>query len=151
MTTFTKLPWRLYRDAPNWVPPLLDEHWAYAAETRGGNTAGAVLSLPDYNFVLSAIGNGRLLPFGWVRALLAKRRINEIRVFALGVKQDFRHTGTAAGLYARTWNTMRAEGIFRMEASWILENNEPMNRAMGALGGDIVKRYRIFGKRLAPG
>jgi len=128
--------------------PLLDERWAYAAETRGGNTAGAALTLPDYNFVLSAIGNGRLLPFGWIRALRAKRNINEIRVFALGVKKDFRHTGTAAGLYAKTWDTMRAEDIYRMEAGWILESNEPMNRAMVALGGDVVKRYRIFGKTL---
>ena len=83
--------------------PLLDERWAYAAETRGGNTAGAALSLPDYNFVLSAIGNGRLLPFGWIRALRAKRHINEIRVFALGVKKDFRHTGTAAGGTHEDW------------------------------------------------
>jgi hypothetical protein len=129
--------------------PLLDERWAYAAETRGGTTAGAALSLPDYNFVLSAIGNGRLLPFGWIRALLARRKIREIRVFALGVKKEFRHTGTAAGLYARTWDTMRSEGIHRIETGWILESNEPMNRAMVALGGDVVKRYRIFGKRLA--
>jgi hypothetical protein len=128
--------------------PLLDERWAYAAETRGGNTAGAALSLPDYNFVLSAIGNGRLLPFGWIRALRAKRHINEIRVFALGVKKDFRHTGTAAGLYARTWDTLRKENIHRMEAGWILESNEPMNRAMIALGGDVVKRYRVFGKTI---
>ena len=76
------------------------------------------------------------------------RKINEIRVFALGVKKDFRHTGTAAGLYARTWDTMRAEDIYRMEAGWILESNEPMNRAMVALGGDVIKRYRVLGKRL---
>jgi hypothetical protein len=128
--------------------PLLDERWAYAAETRGGTTAGAALSLPDYNFVLSAIGNGRLLPFGWVRALLAKRKINEVRVFALGVKKEFRHTGTAAGLYAKTWDTLLEHGIHRIETGWILEQNEPMNRAMVALGGDVVKRYRIFCKAL---
>jgi hypothetical protein len=23
LRTFIKLPWRLYRDSPNWVPPLL--------------------------------------------------------------------------------------------------------------------------------
>ncbi len=128
--------------------PLLDERWAYGAETRGGTTAGAALSLPDYNFVLSAVGNGRLLPFGWIRALRAKRKIKEVRVFALGVKKEFRHTGTAAGLYAKTWNTIRELDIPRLETGWILETNEPMNRAMVAVGGDIIKRYRIFGKRL---
>ena len=31
---------------------------------------------------------------------------------------------------------------------WILETNEPMNRAMEGMGGKIVKRYRIFEKPL---
>ena len=31
-----------------------------------------------------------------------------------------------------------------METGWILETNEPMNRAMEALGGDVVKRYRLY-------
>ena len=32
---------------------------------------------------------------------------------------------------------------------WILETNEAMNRAMEGMGGEIVKRYRIFSKPLA--
>jgi hypothetical protein len=27
---------------------------------------------------------------------------------------------------------------------WILESNEPMNRAMEGMGGTIVQRYRIY-------
>ena len=27
---------------------------------------------------------------------------------------------------------------------WILETNEPMNRAMEGMGGKIVQRYRIY-------
>ena len=34
------------------------------------------------------------------------------------------------------------------ETGWILETNVPMNRGMEAMGGEIVKRYRIFGKDL---
>jgi hypothetical protein len=50
------------------------------------------LSLPDYNQVLCRL-NGRLLPFGWLKALRARRRIDDIRVLALGVKREHRHTG----------------------------------------------------------
>ena len=35
-----------------------------------------------------------------------------------------------------------------METGWILETNEPMNRAMEALGGDVVKRYRLYERRI---
>ena len=27
---------------------------------------------------------------------------------------------------------------------WILEVNEPMNRAMEGMGGKVVKRYRLY-------
>jgi len=34
------------------------------------------------------------------------------------------------------------------EMGWILETNEAMNRGMEAMGGRIVKRYRIFEREL---
>ena len=36
------------------------------------------------------------------------------------------------------------------ETGWILEANTAMNRAMEAMGGDIVKTFRIYEKVLAP-
>ena len=30
---------------------------------------------------------------------------------------------------------------------WILETNKAMNRAMEAMGGQIVKRYRVYERR----
>jgi hypothetical protein len=122
--------------------PLLDEKWAYIAE-RGDETVGVALTLPDYNLVLRHL-HGRLVPFGWARFLRERRRIDEIRVFALGVKRAVRHTGTAAAFYARTWDTCVRVGVKRAETGWILETNEPMNRAMEALAGTVVKRYRVY-------
>ena len=63
---------------------VLDENWAFIAE-RDGETLGTALTLPDINQVLKKM-NGRLLPFGWLRFLLGRRKIDRVRVFALGVK-----------------------------------------------------------------
>jgi hypothetical protein len=30
------------------------------------------------------------------------------------------------------------------EMGWILETNKAMNRAMKAMGGEIVKKYRVY-------
>jgi ribosomal protein S18 acetylase RimI-like enzyme len=127
--------------------PVLDEDFACVAETADGEVAGVSLSLPDYNRVLAKL-NGRLLPLGWAKALLAQRKIDEIRVFALGVKPQFQHTGVAAALYRDVWDACGRRGIRRAETGWILEVNEAMNRAMEALTGRIVKRYRIYERRL---
>jgi GNAT superfamily N-acetyltransferase len=131
------------------LKPVLDEDFACVAETSDGALAGVSLSLPDYNQVLARL-NGRLLPLGWLTALRTRRRIDEIRVFALGVKPEFQHTGVAAALYRDVWDACHRRGIARVETGWILEVNEPMNRAMEALTGRIVKRYRVYERLLEP-
>jgi GNAT superfamily N-acetyltransferase len=124
------------------LKPVLDERYAFVAE-RGDEVVGAALTLPDMNKVLARL-NGRLLPLGWLKILRERRRIDELRVFALGVKHEYRHTGTAAAFYAEHWRECLRRQMVRVETGWILETNKPMNRAMEALGGDIVKRYRLF-------
>lgn len=126
---------------------VLDEEWTFMAE-KDGEVIGAALTLPDVNQVMAKL-NGRLLPFGWLRFLLGKRRIDRLRVFALGVKHDYRHTGVAAGLYLRHLeNAHRPGAIEGGEMGWILETNEPMNRAMEGMGGEVIKRYRLYERAL---
>jgi GNAT superfamily N-acetyltransferase len=127
---------------------VLDEDWTFMAE-KDGEVIGAALTLPDINQVLARM-NGRLLPFGWLKFLLGKRRIDRLRVFALGVKHEYRHSGVAAGLYLRHIETAAIPGqIHWGEMGWILETNGPMNRAMEGMGGEVVKRYRIYEKPLS--
>ena len=126
---------------------ILDPRWAFMAE-RDGEILGAALSLPDINQVTKKM-NGRLLPFGWLRFLLGKRNIDRVRVFALGVKPEYQHTGIAARFYVRHIETAAEVGVTGGEEGWILEVNEPMNRAMEGMGGTIVKRYRLYEKSLA--
>jgi len=126
---------------------VLDEDWAMIAETDDGVTVGAALTLPDINQVLAKM-NGRLLPFGWLRFMLGRRKIDRVRVLALGVKKAYQHTGVAAGLYLKHIETTRPDGVMSGETGWILEVNKPMNRAMEGMGGTIVKRYRIYEKSL---
>jgi GNAT superfamily N-acetyltransferase len=126
---------------------VIDEEWAFMAE-KDGEVIGAALTLPDINQVMAKL-NGRLLPFGWLRFLLGKGKIDQLRVFALGVKNDYRHTGVAAGLYLKHLETAAGPGaISGGDMGWILETNEPMNRAMKGMGGEVVKRYRLFERAL---
>jgi GNAT superfamily N-acetyltransferase len=125
---------------------VLDENWAFIAE-RDGEVLGAALTLPDINQVTKKM-NGRLLPLGWLKFLLGRRRIDRVRVFALGVKPDHQHTGIAARFYVRHIETAAELGVPGGETGWILETNEPMNRAMEGMGGKVVKRYRLYEKAL---
>jgi GNAT superfamily N-acetyltransferase len=123
---------------------ILDERWTFIAE-RDGETLGAALTLPDINQVTKKM-NGRLLPFGWLRFLLGKGKVDRVRVFALGVKPEHQHTGIAAKFYVEHVETAKVTPQKAGDQGWILETNEPMNRAMEGMGGEIVKRYRLYEK-----
>jgi hypothetical protein len=162
MRRFTEVYKEAWADNWGFVPPtdaeiefhakllkqVIDEKWAFVAE-RDGETIGVALTLPDINQVLARMG-GRLLPLGWLRFLRGKPKIDRVRVFALGVKSAYRHTGVAAGLYLKHLEAASPDGVPAGETGWILETNEPMNRAMEGMGGKIVKRYRIYEKALRP-
>jgi GNAT superfamily N-acetyltransferase len=129
------------------LKPLLDEHWAFVAERReDGEVVGAALTLPDYNQVLDRMG-GRVLPAGWLAFLRHRRSIDAVRVFALGVKPGYQHTGIAARFYQMHFDSAEVTPQKHGEMGWILEINRPMNRAMEGMGGSVVSRYRLYERR----
>ena len=126
---------------------VINEDWTFMAE-KDGEVVGAALTLPDINQVMAKL-NGKLLPFGWLKFLLGKGKVDQLRVFALGVKHEYRHTGVAAGLYLRHLEEAAKPGaIGGGEMGWILETNKPMNRAMEGMGGKVVKKYRLYERAL---
>jgi GNAT superfamily N-acetyltransferase len=130
------------------LKPVLDENWAMVAEKKDtGEVVGAALTLPDFNQVLAKM-NGRLLPFGWITALRERKKIDSVRVFALGVKPSYQHTGVAARFYQMHFDAAENTPQKGGEMGWILEINKPMNRAMEGMGGKIVRRYRVYEREL---
>jgi GNAT superfamily N-acetyltransferase len=130
------------------LKPVLDENWAMVAERKDtGEVVGAALTLPDFNQVLAKL-NGRLLPFGWITALRERKNIDSVRVFALGVKPEYQHTGVAARFYQMHFDAAERTPQSGGEMGWILEINKPMNRAMEGMGGKIVRRYRVYEREL---
>lgn len=124
---------------------VFDRNWFMSAR-KDGETVGVAITVPDVNQVLKLM-NGRLLPLGWWRFLRKGKTIDRVRVGFLGVKPEYQHTGTAALFYVEHFDMARATPQTWGEMGWILETNRAMNRGMEAMGGRIVKRYRVFESR----
>jgi len=84
------------------------------------------------------------MPFGWLIFLMARRKIDRVRVFALGVKREYQHTGIAAKFYELHFDSAAKTPQKAGETGWILETNKAMNRGLQAMGGHIVKRWRVY-------
>ena len=126
---------------------VFDRDWFMIAEDAKGKTVGMAISVPDINQVLQRM-NGRVLPLGWWHYLRRKKIISRVRVGFLGVRPAYQHTGVAAGLYAEHFEMAATTPVGGGEMGWILETNKAMNRAMEAMGGRIVKKYRVYERPL---
>ena len=126
-----------------------DKHWAFIAEKEDtGEVVGMAMTFPDINQVLAKM-KGKLLPLGWLYFLRKGKLTDRVRVGFLGVKPEHQHTGVAAKLYVEHFNAAAVRPQTGGEMGWILETNTAMNRGMEAMGGVVVKRYRVYERMLA--
>jgi GNAT superfamily N-acetyltransferase len=152
--------WKLYNAtwARNWgfAPMTREEFLHEAAEMKQilkpdlvligeveGRAVGFALALPNINLALKHAG-GKLFPLGVFKILYHQRLIKELRVIALGVIEEYRTLGVAAGFYAELIRNARRMGYGLSEMSWILEDNVLMNRSLKAMGARKYKTYRIY-------
>jgi len=126
---------------------VIDKDFCLVAEKEGKLIAFA-LCIPDINQIQIKIKKGRLLPTGIFKLLLGKKKINAIRVIALGVTEPYRKMGIEAVFYGQIIKKGIERGFQHAEASWILEDNEMMNRAIQHINGKPYKTYRLYEKQI---
>jgi GNAT superfamily N-acetyltransferase len=123
---------------------VFDKHWFMIAEREDtGEVVGMAITVPDINQVLAKM-NGKFFPTGWWHFLRKGKTMDRVRVGFLGVKPEYQHTGVAAKLYVEHFNAAEHRPQKGGEMGWILETNTAMNRGMEAMGGRVVKRYRVY-------
>jgi len=105
---------------------------------------GFIVAIPDLNQVLSHIKSGKLWPFGILKFLWYKRKINNARILILGVIEEFRNKGIDIILYKKIQENLTTMGIYHAEACYVMENNLKMKSIIEKIGGISVKKYRIY-------
>ena len=114
---------------------------------KEGKTVGFALSLPDINIPLKYNTKGYLLP-GIVRLMWHKKKINLVRIIALGVLPEYLSSGIAGVLFYETAARAKPLGYDFGEAGWVLEDNLQMVRAAEMMKGKPYKNYRVYEKTI---
>ncbi|MFT3933459.1 MAG: hypothetical protein QM726_07595 [Chitinophagaceae bacterium] len=126
---------------------ILDKDFCVVAE-HNGKMVGFSLAIPDVNHILKTIKKGRLFPTGIFKLLFQRKSIKRIRIITLGVVEGYRKMGIETVFYADIIKQVVKKGITEAEASWVLEENFLMNKAIQDINGKPYKKYRIFEKQL---
>jgi GNAT superfamily N-acetyltransferase len=127
--------------------PIVDPDFVISAEVSGTLAACAV-AVPDINQVLKTTG-GVLSPrFLW-RFLRRRRIIDQGRLLLLGVLPEFRNMGLYPVLVSELHRRAAPRSYRRVEFSWVLEDNDNINKPLAAAGVSRYKTYRLYEKDLA--
>lgn len=128
------------------LKPLIHPPWVMFVELDGKPVA-FYLALPDYNLVLNKLG-GSLFPFGWLKFLVLRKKIDRCRTMALGILPEYRRRGFDSLLYSEAVKEAVRLKYDSAEFSWMLEDNLDILKPLEVFGGRIYRRYRIVEKRL---
>ena len=114
---------------------------------KGGEPVGFLGLLPDFNLVLKHM-NGKLNPLTIMKAVYYSRKIKDLRMLLLGTKAEYRNKGVDALLFREAFKGVKRGGYKRVDFSWILEENIPVQRLVEMIGARLYKKYRIYEKKL---
>lgn len=128
----------------NQLKSMADPDFVLIARS-GGEPIGFIISLPDYNQVLKKM-EGRLFPFGFIKFLLYRKKIDGLRLFVMFVVPEFRKKAVSSAMLYRTFENATSKGYFYGEGSTIGETNEVMRRDVEKAGGRLYRIYRIYKK-----
>ncbi len=128
--------------------PVVDPNLIFIAELEDGTPVGVSMALPDLHQALRLSGGGHMWPFGLLKFLWYRRKVDQARLMIMGMVEEYRGRGADAIFYVETARAALARGYKRIEASWILENNTMMNQIIERLGGRRYKTYRIYERPL---
>jgi len=119
--------------------PFIDKDLIYIARS-GDAPIGFVLALPDYNQVLKK-AKGKLLPFGFIKYLWYRNKIDGVRGFAQYVIPRFRNKAVNAAIFQKILLAAEKKKYRYIEGSSINENNIKSRRIFENTG---IKPYRIY-------
>lgn len=130
----------------NMLKKFMDEDLVYIARS-GDEPIGFIAALPDYNQVIKKL-DGKLLPFGFIKFLLYRRKINGARIFTQFVVPKFRNKAVNSAIYYKLMVEGRKKGYVYGEGSTIAEMNRESIRSVEGVGGKLYRVYRILRKNI---
>jgi GNAT superfamily N-acetyltransferase len=134
------------------IKPLIDPDLALIVE-RDGKAVAFGLALPDLNQpLLKAYPNpGFPEPLTLLKLLWhwkVRGNIKWVRAWGVGVLPEFQGQGLESLIFLKLSEATYRKGFEFSEASWLLENNDKVNKSIQMLGGKVYKTYRIYRKTL---
>lgn len=126
--------------------PIIDPEFIKIVR-KNGELAGFIIGLPDLSQGIIA-ARGRLFPFGIFKILREMKRSEKLMLLLGGIKKEFRGLGLDVLMGKKMLDSAKKRKIKIIDSHLILESNLRMRAECERLNGKIVRRFRIYQKKL---
>lgn len=125
---------------------ILNPKFIKVVEASEG-VVGFAIGIPDISDAVRRSG-GRLLPFGILRILRDLKRSKKLLMLLGGVRKSYRGKGLDVLMAAKMLQACMINKMDSIDLHLILENNTRMRAECERIGGEVIKRFRIYQKDL---
>lgn len=125
---------------------ILDPKFIKVVEGKDG-LIGFAGGIRDISEGIKRAG-GKLLPFGIFRILLESRRSKKLLMLLGGVKKEYRGKGIDVLMAIKMLQSCIEHNMELIDLHLVLEDNFKMRGECERIGGQVIKRFRIYQKDL---
>jgi hypothetical protein len=108
---------------------------------------GFAIGMPDISLGIRK-AKGKLFPFGIFKILRESRRSKKLQMLLGGVKKSYRGQGVDVLMAIKLWQSGIKHKMDWIDSHLVLENNRRMRAECERIGGQVIKKFRIYQKEL---
>jgi hypothetical protein len=128
--------------------PVLDPRFIKTV-THNGELVAFIVGLPNMSKGIQR-AKGKLFPFGWYHILKNMRSTSQLDLMLGAIKPEHQGLGLEISMGMLMLESARQAGIKNIETHLILETNTKMRSVVERIDAKMVKRFRVFQKKLYP-
>jgi hypothetical protein len=126
--------------------PILDPKFIKVVKKKN-DFIGFAIGMPDVSEGVKK-ANGKLLPFGIFKILRESKRSKKLLMMLGGVKKEYRGQGIDVLMGVKIIQSGMLHKMNYIDSHLVLEDNKRMRSEYERIGGQVIKKFRIYQKDL---
>ena len=127
---------------------IMDPRLIKVVINEQGETVAFIIAMPDISKGFQK-SRGYLFPIGFIHLLTAGRRTNQLNLLLGAIHPDYQNRGLDTIMGSAMLESARQQKMEFIDSHLEMESNTKVRAEMEYMGGEVYKRYRVFGKPLS--
>jgi ribosomal protein S18 acetylase RimI-like enzyme len=126
---------------------IMDPRFIKVVVNERGESIAFVIGMPDISRGIKR-SRGYLFPFGFLQILVAGKRSKQLNLLLGAIRPDYQNRGLDTIMGSALIESARKRKLEYVDSHLEMESNTRVRAEMEYMGGQVYKKFRVFGKAL---